>query len=99
MSDTSINNAQASQDASSASGQSAAHPWFRHYEEGVPTALDIPDRPLSWLLDNAVQRFPNQTALIYYGTRISYARLSNLANRFAIGLQRLGVQKGDRVAI
>jgi long-chain acyl-CoA synthetase len=100
MSDTSItNNAQADQDSSSADAQQLAHPWLRHYERGVPQTLDIPDRPLTWLLDNAVQRFPNQTALIYYGTHITYARLSNLANRFAIGLQRLGVQKGDRVAI
>src|SRR5205085_7593948 len=42
---------------------------------------------------------PNQTAFIYYGSRITYAQFSNLANRFAIVLQRLGVQKGDRVAI
>ncbi|MBO0792665.1 MAG: long-chain fatty acid--CoA ligase, partial [Ktedonobacteraceae bacterium] len=76
-----------------------AHPWVRHYEEGVPTHVDIPDRSLAWLLDQAASRYPEHTALIYHGTRINYARLSELANRFAIKLRQLGVQKGDRVAV
>jgi long-chain acyl-CoA synthetase len=75
------------------------HPWIRHYEEGVPASIDIPDQPLTWLLDTATNRFPGRPALIYYGTKLTYAQLSNLANRFAIGLQQLGIQKGDRVAI
>ena len=61
--------------------------------------LEFPDRPLTWLLDRATSRHPNRVAFIYYGSRITYAQFSNLANRFAIGLQRLGVQKGDHVAI
>lgn len=77
----------------------ATRPWLRHYEEGVPAEIAIPDQPLTWLLDTTVSRFPSHTALIYYGTKLSYARLSSLANRFAAALQRLGVKKGDRVAI
>jgi long-chain acyl-CoA synthetase len=76
-----------------------ARPWLRHYEQGVPAELDIPDRPLTWLLDQTVSHYPGHTAFIYYGTKISYAQFSSLANRFATGLQRLGVKKGDRVAI
>src|SRR5438552_5181526 len=76
-----------------------ARPWIRHYEQGVPAELDIPDQPLTWLLDQTVSKYPNHTAIIYYGNRLSYARLSSLANRFATGLQKLGIQKGDRVAV
>ncbi len=79
--------------------QTTLYPWIQHYEPGVPDHLAIPDRPLTWLLDFASQHYPNQSALLYYGTRITYAQFSNQVNRFAIGLQRLGVQKGDRVAI
>jgi long-chain acyl-CoA synthetase len=75
------------------------YPWLRSYQEGVPTHLNIPNEPLTWLLDRAAKHHPNRTAIIYYGTKISYAQLSNLANRFAISLQRLGLQKGDRVAL
>ncbi len=77
----------------------SARPWVRHYEQGVPAQLDIPDRPLTWLLDQTVSKYPAHTAIIYYGTKLSYARLSSLANRFAAALQKLGIHKGDRVAI
>ncbi len=99
MSDPSILN-------SSQIGQSApddsilsSRPWIRHYEEGIPAELTIPDQPLTWLLDRTVSKYPDHTAFIYYGTRLSYAQFNSLANRFASGLQRLGVKKGDRVAI
>src|SRR5437879_3898751 len=77
----------------------ATRPWVRYYEQDVPAQLDIPDHPLTWLLDQTVSKYPSQTAIIYYGTKLSYAQLSSLANRFATGLQRLGIEKGDRVAI
>jgi len=104
MSDPSLTNNTPAEQNSSYVGAAdaellASRPWIRHYEEGVPVTLELPERPLTYLLDNAASRYPGHTALYYFGTRITYARLSNLANRFAIGLQRLGVQKGDRVAI
>src|SRR2546421_9240057 len=74
-------------------------PWIRFYEPGVPAQRDIPDYPLTWLLAQAMKHYPGQTALLYYGTKISYALLSSLANRFANALQKLGIQQGDRVAI
>src|SRR5436853_5261352 len=77
----------------------SARPWVRHYEQGVPAQLDIPDHPLTWLLDQTVNTYPGHTAIIYYGTKLSYTQLSSLANRFATGLQKLGIQNGDRVAI
>src|SRR5437588_11833449 len=77
----------------------ATRPWVRYYEQGVLAQLDIPDHPLTWLLDQTVSKYPSQTAIIYYGTKLSYAQLSSLANRFATGLQKLGIEKGDRVAI
>src|SRR5436305_3773750 len=77
----------------------ASYPWLRSYQKGVPARLDIPDEPLTWLLDRAAKHYPNHTAIVYYGTRITYAQLSNLANRFATSLQRLGIRKGDRVAL
>ena len=108
MSDPSvINDSQAGEQSSIPAVSASANlsellstrPWIRHYEQGVPAQLDIPDQPLTWLLDQTVSRFPSRTAIIYYGTKLSYARLSSLANRFAVALQRLGVKKGDRVAL
>src|SRR6202521_1812907 len=104
MSDSTVmNNSQSSQNPSNvAAGRDenlSTRPWLRFYEQGVPAHIDIPDYPLTWLLDQAVSRHGGHTAIIYYGTKLSYAQLSSLANRFAIGFQKLGVQPGDRVAI
>jgi long-chain acyl-CoA synthetase len=75
------------------------HPWIQHYEPGVPAHLEIPDQPLTWLLDRTANRYADRTALIYYGTRLSYAQFAHRAHRFAFALQSLSVKKGDRVAI
>lgn len=95
-----INNAQVEQHVSGTSAELLAmRPWLRSYEEGVPAHIDIPDYPLTWLLDNAAQHYPDNTAIIYYGHKMTYAHLSKLADQFAVGLQKIGVKKGDRVAI
>ncbi|MBV9688753.1 MAG: long-chain fatty acid--CoA ligase [Ktedonobacteraceae bacterium] len=103
MSDASIinnKNIQAEPHLSTSSGAGELqYPWFQYYESGVPAHLEIPDHPLTWLLDCTASCYPSNTAFIYYGTRISYAQFSSYANRFAAALQRLGVKKGDRVAI
>ena len=77
----------------------STHPWIRHYEQGVPAHIDIPDHPLTWLLDCASELYPNHTAFIYYGTKLTYAQFSRSAQRFAFELQQMGVRAGDRVAI
>src|SRR6266571_3260897 len=77
----------------------ASHPWVRHYEQGVPSHITVPDCSLTWLLDSTASRYPDHTAFIYYGTKLTYTQLACYADRFARELQRLGVQKGDRVAI
>jgi long-chain acyl-CoA synthetase len=51
------------------------------------------------MLQQSVERSPDRTALIYFGTRISYGRLLEHVNRCAAGLQALGVRKGDRIAL
>ncbi|GER88272.1 long-chain-fatty-acid--CoA ligase [Dictyobacter vulcani] len=100
MSDPSlIPNTQTEQYSDEQTYATASYPWLQNYDQGVPTHLNIPERPLTSLLDTTAKKYPNQAAFVYYGNRITYAQFSHQANRFAIELQRLGVQKGDRVAI
>jgi long-chain acyl-CoA synthetase len=68
-------------------------PWFRSYEQGVLPHLEIPDHSLTWMLDQTASRYPDQTAILYYGKTYTYAELAALADRFAAGLQRLGYTK------
>ncbi|RIK43510.1 MAG: long-chain fatty acid--CoA ligase [Chloroflexi bacterium] len=87
----------------------STHPWFAHYENGVPTSVTIPDIPLPQLLVDSAQKYPNHTALRFVlkylplGIKIqstfTYRQLDEATDRFAAALQKLGVRKGDRVAI
>ncbi|MBO2459477.1 AMP-binding protein [Actinomadura violacea] len=74
-------------------------PWRRRYQPGVPTEVAIPDVPVTRLLDDAAERYPRRTALVFSGRRTAYRDLRDAADRFADGLHRLGVQPGDRVAL
>ena len=49
--------------------------------------------------DTMVEKYPQNSAVIYLGEHFSYSRLHDLSLRFAGGLQELGVRKGDRVMV
>ncbi|HEX9035836.1 MAG TPA: long-chain fatty acid--CoA ligase [Ktedonobacterales bacterium] len=77
----------------------AARPWTAHYSPTVPTTITVPEQPLTWLLDEATRTSSAFTAIEYFGTKLSYAQLSSLADRFARALVEHGTKRGDRVAI
>ncbi len=62
-------------------------------------AIDIPEIPFGEMLWESAQRFPEKIALVFQGQKISYRELDGLANSFANALAKLGVKKGDRVAL
>jgi long-chain acyl-CoA synthetase len=74
-------------------------PWLSHYDQGVPFTVAIPRVPLHYLLRSAAQRFPQRTALVFEGNRLTYRRLLQEVNRFANALRSLGVDSGDRVML
>ncbi|MFA5786765.1 MAG: AMP-binding protein [Actinomycetota bacterium] len=74
-------------------------PWLASYPPGIPHTFEYPEVPLTRLLDDSARNFPNRTALIFEGNKISYADLADQVGRFAGALSALGVRKGDRVGI
>ena len=62
-------------------------------------AIDVPEIPFGEMLWESAQRFPEKTAVVFQGQKISYRELDGLANSFANALATLGVTKGDRVAL
>src|SRR5438093_11828398 len=74
-------------------------PWTRHYDPGVPATLVYPKVPLQAMLDDAAESKPNATATIFFNRKRTYKSISDAAWRVANGLRRLGIKKGDRVAL
>ena len=73
--------------------------WISRYDSGVPLTSAYPEWTVPDLLRRSASRFPESPALFFYGARISYRELNDLTTRFALGLWRLGVKTGDRVAL
>ena len=75
-------------------------PWFEHYDLGIPRSIgSYPETTLVDVLRDRVQREPDAVALIFKGRRVSVAELDRASDALAHGLERLGVQRGDRVAL
>jgi len=74
-------------------------PWFKNYVPNTPHEIKIPAGSLAGYLDRAIEEFPENIALHFEGLKISYRELGLLVNRAANGFARLGVKKGDTVAI
>ena len=81
--------------------------WEGSYDPGVPRHLTYPEIPLHALLAHTAKRFPKVPALVFGGAVggrcldgcITYEKLAGLAARAAAGFQRLGVRRGDRIAL
>ncbi len=74
-------------------------PWLSHYPAGIPPTIEIPNRMLHEIVGDTVHRWPDRTALIYYGARWTYRRFWEEAERLAASFVHEGVRPGDRVAI
>ncbi|HYA54898.1 MAG TPA: long-chain fatty acid--CoA ligase [Thermoplasmata archaeon] len=73
--------------------------WFARYPSSVPHHLTIPPVLLTDLIEESVQRWPDRTALTYYGSKWTYRELWEASGRFAAALAREGVGRGDGVAL
>ncbi|MCS6844171.1 MAG: long-chain fatty acid--CoA ligase [Caldilineales bacterium] len=73
--------------------------WLRHYDPNVPHHLEYPRIPTYRLLDDSASRTPDAPCARFFNRQFTYRQIRDASDRFAAGLQRLGVQRGDRVAL
>jgi fatty-acyl-CoA synthase len=71
----------------------------KFWPKRVPRTITPPQIPLWDNLAISAKRYPDKTALVFFGTLITYADLLQKAERLAAYLHRLGVKKGDRVVL
>jgi long-chain acyl-CoA synthetase len=64
-----------------------------------PNAKPLKDELTFTRFDKMSERYPDNTAVLYLGERLSFSQLQNLSERFAGALTDLGVKKGDKVMV
>ncbi len=72
--------------------------WLKSYAPEVPAHIDIEKINPPEALTRTAKRYPENTALIFQGTKISFRKLDDMVSRFAAALVDLGVKPGDTVA-
>ncbi len=80
-------------------GMSVEKPWLQSYPEEIPETIAYDIQPLHRYLEKMVSRYPEKKALHFLGKDVTFADFHDKVKRFANYLQRLGIKKGDRVAI
>lgn len=75
------------------------YPWEMHYPKGLNWQETFHAKPLYTLLDDAAAQWPTNIALDFFGKEYSYARLKEMVDRIARGMQDLKIGRGTRVGI
>ena len=75
------------------------HPWIKNYPDGVRWDADLPLMPVQQLLDDAVERWPENPAIEFMGRTLDYRELGELVDRAAKGFQQIGVGPGVHVGL
>jgi long-chain acyl-CoA synthetase len=73
--------------------------WLKAYPENIDWQAEIPVKPLYALLDDSVDRFPQNPFLDFLGKKYSYGEVGDMVRRAAAGFQKLGVGKGTKVGL
>jgi long-chain acyl-CoA synthetase len=77
----------------------SSKPWLAAYAPGVPHEIGEVTETLSDMIEASVKKYGKAPALEFFGAVTTYRQLGEQIERAAEGLCRLGVQKGDRVAL
>lgn len=74
-------------------------PWLRHYPKEVAESYNYPNKSIPDLLLDSASKYGDRPAIHFLGKTVTYSKLLEDVRRMADALRRLGVAKGDRVAI
>ena len=77
------------------------YPWLKTYNKGlgVEWDIDIPSKPAFSMLDEAAARYASHPAFDFLGKIYTWAEIGSLVDKFAAGLQKSGIKKGDKIGL
>lgn len=74
-------------------------PWLKLYPKEIPSELNYPEQTVQEYLVKTAKEFPDKMAIHFMGKEFTYRYLHESALKVAAYLQKIGLEKGDRVAI
>jgi long-chain acyl-CoA synthetase len=74
-------------------------PWISSYQPGVPSIIEEPSESLVDMIWTSTRLYRHKVALDFFGQTMTYGELREQIARAANGLRKLGVGRGDRVAL
>ena len=74
-------------------------PHHAFWPRRLPESISVPETSLWDNLAVNARRYPDKSALVFFGTRVSYRQLAEGAERLSAQLSALGVQRGHRVVL
>jgi long-chain acyl-CoA synthetase len=79
-----------------------SRPWFSReagWPDEVPKNAEFENVTLGEMLERTVRQHPNQNAIWFLDTYMTFAKLNDCVNRLATALTGLGLKKGDVLAL
>ncbi|MFX1594288.1 MAG: AMP-binding protein [Promethearchaeota archaeon] len=74
--------------------------WFKKWwPEGVPFNITFEEKTLNELLDEQVDKYADENFIWFLNAWITYKQFQNYVKSFATGLSKLGIKKGDVIAL
>ena len=73
--------------------------YLKHWPEGVPKEVEIPDTSLIGILEDSAKKYPDNAMTYFMGFELTYTQILDIVYRIATKLTELGIKKGDCVAI
>ncbi|MCA9000480.1 MAG: long-chain fatty acid--CoA ligase [Planctomycetes bacterium] len=74
-------------------------PWFQHYPEGTPEAVDFEELTLPEMLAQSTRLAPDSPALRFFHCSMTFREVSAEVDKLAAALVDLGVKPGMCVAV
>ena len=71
----------------------------KNWPEGVPHTIEYPEIPIFKMLDKSAEKHPEATVIIFQDKSMTYKELKDQVDRFATALQKMGVEREDKIAL
>ncbi len=74
-------------------------PWLKNYDKNVPPTLKYEEKTFAEKFREVAEKYPDKTALIYLGKRLTYRDLDELSNQLAQYFIKIGLKPNDVVGL